>query len=641
MVGLSHPAGPSRNPAGKPPSLSQARMPSEKATVVETDGVLIEEVDSDAEDGDQRAAGVASSEPKKVEQGSQDRPAEAKIEMADAKKAASAPSAAGTKPKPKKSAFNFANALSGVGNKDQDVLGDGSVRKRKQKAGDGGHWFNDDWMLPSARTKCVVHVKVQGKPAGESAAKTVSLSFVLGGSDMHDGMTVAVKTMSVGEVADFTFTALRLAARGALAKKLPAPSSENTTWRVTFLKFATWEDLAGDASQLQKIHNEGWGRWPEDMAEVHAHWRIFGADGTMVHSSRYTVSMASAGGIQNTEDEDKPAPVYILGEDTWEPITILCRSLRQGGVGELRMRQLPQIPKTEKDGTSDHSAQLSMMLNSMQSEESRRHCTVRVELERVVPPLSGPEDPRWEGVTQLVQERFRAEQFMEGGFPDNALGRYRRIVAWGEQMEQDSLVLEQLAEARAAIGWILVCRAQPILDAGTVTAEVLKLAQADALEAGRQCEWLEAKRPGHASTLLLKAKLLVATDDDFAGAHTLLMQAQRLEPGDKRIQEELRTVKVEFRRLEEEQGKQRLAQIRDGLKRARTEPGDGGREEVLALLRELADLRVTWESVMDTRIGVELKGCKEACGEEATRLCDEILARFKDESKQQRPMWDS
>lgn len=58
------------------------------------------------------------------------------------------------------------------------------------------------------------------------------------------------------------------------------------------------------------------------------------------------------------------------------------------------------------------------------------------------------------------------------------------------------------------------------------------------------------------------------------------------------------------------------------------------------MLQQLSETKVTWETVMATRIGVELKSCQD-CGDEAKRLCGEILARFKDESKEQRPMWES
>jgi len=94
-------------------------------------------------------------------------------------------------------------------------------------------------------------------------------------------------------------------------------------------------------------------------------------------------------------------------------------------------------------------------------------------------------------------------------------------------------------------------------------------------------------------------------------------------------------VKIELRKEEEQQSRAKVAELRDGLKRARLEGSD-----VLPLLRQLSETRCSWDTVMETRIGVELKSCQE-CGEAAKKLCEELLAKLKDESKEQRPMWDS
>jgi len=202
-------------------------------------------------------------------------------------------------------------------------------------------------------------------------------------------------------------------------------------------------------------------------------------------------------------------------------------------------------------------------------------------------------------------------------------------------------VQEELAAARASSGWILVRRAAPILDSGNVKQSELAVARKELAEAEAHCVWLEERRPESAGTRLLRAKILIAEDDDFASAHSHLLEAQKLSPSDKRVQEELRQVKVELRRLEEESSRAKVVEIREGLKRAREESSDIGRERIVSLLLELSDTKVSWETVMGTRIGVELKSCQEEGGDEAKRLCTQILARFKDESKEQRPMWDS
>lgn len=306
--------------------------------------------------------------------------------------------------------------------------------------------------------------------------------------------------------------------------------------------------------------------------------------------------------------------------------------MKQGGVAELRLKDVPELPQDPNN--DDVSAKLSMMMNRG-STAKLSHCTVKVELERVVPAVTGPEDSRWQGAETLLQERFHAEHLLEQGYEQAALARLRRVVGWAQQLPaaEATSVQEDVALARTAIGWACACRAAPILDSGSVSSDVLKAARKDMDEAEEHCSWLESH--SHAGARLLRAKILVVNDDDFANAHKQLLEAQKLLPEDKRVQEELRKVKIELRKEEEQQSRAKVAEIRDGLKRART---DGA--EVLPLLRQLSETRCSWETVMETRIGVELKSCQD-CGEEAKQLCQEILARMKDESKEQRPMWDS
>mmetsp|Transcript_130068 Transcript_130068/g.324241 ORF Transcript_130068/g.324241 Transcript_130068/m.324241 type:complete len:816 (+) Transcript_130068:133-2580(+) len=550
--------------------------------------------------------------------------------------------------------FSFGSSLSALATKEEDLLGDGSVRKRISVQGDSGRWLNEDWLAPDAVIKCVVHAKCTmlsyGGDEGQDvkhSAPPVTISFILGDSDMHEGFHVAVKSMTISQVASFTFSPQRLKADGGLARLLPDAQGKTSIWEVTLVKYVTWTDVHRNGEQLQKIQDEGYGKFPEPLSEVFLHWRVFGPDGGLIHSSRYTVSVGGegAGGLKHVEDDDKEAPCYVLGENTWEPLTLLCKSLRQGGVGELRMRRLPPLPKQEEGGDSnaDVSAKLSMMMNKTKGIEELRHCTVRAELERVVQPLAGPEDPRWEGISVLVQERFRAEQLADRGEDAAALVRLRRVVRWAPQVSgtDAAVAANENAAARASIGWLLASRAAPILDLGNVTSDVLAAARRELAEAEEHCTWLEEHRPELPGTRLLRAKILVAQDDDFAGAHHHLCEAQRVAPDDKRVQRELRRVKIELRKEEERQSRAKVLEIRDSLKRARAESAADAREEVvLSLLRQLDQTKVSWETVMETYIGVELKSCQEV-GEEAKRLCIQILGRFKDESKEQRPMWET
>ena len=531
--------------------------------------------------------------------------------------------------------FSFASTLSGLGFKEKDLLGDGSVRKQQVSAGDGGKWLNEDWLDWTSRTKCVMHVAVSSMKEGKKDSP-VNLSFILGDPDMHEGVNLAVKSMTQGEVANFTFAQQRLVAQSGLTTLLPKVQSLESCWQIEFQKFVTWEDLDRNGERLRKIQEEGYGvSLAEELSEVFVHWQLIGPDNKLIHSTRYTVQMSDGQGMQQVEDEDKAAPSFIVGESAWPPVATLCRSLRQGGVGELRLKHVPELPK-DPNG-DDVSVKLSLMMNRG-STGSLSHCTVKVELERVVPAVTGPDDARWQGAESLLQERFHAEHLLEQGCEQAALARLRRVVTWAEQLELSSnqaSLQEDVALARTAIGWACACRAAPILDSGSVSSDILKAARKDMEEAEEHCSWLESHN--HAGARLLRAKILVVNDDNFAAAHLQLLEAQKFLPEDKRVQEELQKVKIELRKEEEQQSRAKVAEIRDGLKRART---DGAEAEVLPLLRQLSEIRCSWETVMETRIGVELKNCQD-CGEGAKQLCQEILARMKDESKEQRPMWES
>jgi hypothetical protein len=286
------------------------------------------------------------------------------------------------------------------------------------------------------------------------------------------------------------------------------------------------------------------------------------------------------------------------------------------------------------------------MLNKTKA-DSLQDCCVHVELERVLQPLQGPEDPAWAGTASLVQERFRAEQLLEQEHQEAALRRFRRACGWADQLRTTEATNDFAAEhaaLRAGLAWVLAKRAAPILDLGTVSSDVIKAAEADLAEADSHCKWLDEHHPGLPRTLLVRAKVCVAQDDDFETANRLLMEAQQLSPDDVCIQHELKAVRVELHKQKEATSREKIGMLKQGLVAAQAEglgtSGSGGEAKAAALLAELAAASVSWDVVMDTRVGVELKRIQELSSEAATKkLCTDILGRWMDQSKEQRPMW--
>ena len=71
---------------------------------------------------------------------------------------------------------------------------------------------------------------------------------------------------------------------------LPDHKEQLSTWEISFLKFSAWTDLGRDGEKLQKIHSEGYGEFPEALAEVYIHWRVLGADGKMIEQRNLRLS---------------------------------------------------------------------------------------------------------------------------------------------------------------------------------------------------------------------------------------------------------------------------------------------------------------------------------------------------------------
>merc|ERR1712232_1101007 len=133
-----------------------------------------------------------------------------------------------------------------------------------------------------------------------------------------------------------------------------------------------------------------------------------------------------------------------------------------------------------------------------------------------------------------------------------------------------------------------------------------KAANDDIAEAETHCKWLEKECPKSCGTYLLRAKLLLATGDDFQGAHAQLLEAQKLAPDDRRVQGELRKVKIDLRKSEEEQSQNKVVDLRDRLKKAReylkaasAASAEGARETNVELLKELAEVKCSWDVVME------------------------------------------
>ena len=290
--------------------------------------------------------------------------------------------------------FSFASTLSGLGFKEKDLLGDGSIRKQQVSAGDGGKWLNEDWLDWTSRTKCVLHVAVSSMKEGKKDSP-VNLSFILGDPDMHEGVNLAVKSMTQGEVANFTFGSASARWRKADLQGFCQRCRKNRAGKLNSKSLwpgKTWIEMARGFEKFKKkamvsiwlrnfqrsLSIGGWlGRTISSYTQLGTQCRCRTGKACSKWRMRTKLlppsSLVSPPGLQ------------------WLPFVVLWR---QGGVGELRLKDVPELPK-DPNG-DDVSVKLSLMMNRG-STGSLSHCTVKVELEKVVPAVTGPEDARWQG----------------------------------------------------------------------------------------------------------------------------------------------------------------------------------------------------------------------------------------------------
>ena len=86
---------------------------------------------------------------------------------------------------------------------------------------------------------------------------------------MHEGVNVAVKSMTQGEVANFSFARQRLNSESGLTRLLPSPKAlkthykalqsceDESQWQIEFQKFVCWEDLDRNGQRWAK-HGMAW-----------------------------------------------------------------------------------------------------------------------------------------------------------------------------------------------------------------------------------------------------------------------------------------------------------------------------------------------------------------------------------------------
>jgi tetratricopeptide (TPR) repeat protein len=232
----------------------------------------------------------------------------------------------------------------------------------------------------------------------------------------------------------------------------------------------------------------------------------------------------------------------------------------------------------------------------------------------------------------LVAARFRAEQRRCSGDNVQAELRYRHAVKLAERVENgsDPKVAAEIANSRAALGWMLAVRAASEMNADTISSKELAAAQKVLEEAKTLLELC----PDSADVLVGKAQVALA-DDDIDNAALLYEQAKASK--DAPLCDKLNDFGTILRReqgfAEKARQEKRVKELVPSLKNEDT-------KTVLGAIEEMRKLKVRWEIVMETRTGVVLGELAKGGSSEVAAAAKELIEVLVQESKTQRPLWD-
>jgi hypothetical protein len=253
-----------------------------------------------------------------------------------------------------------------------------------------------------------------------------------------------------------------------------------------------------------------------------------------------------------------------------------------------------------------------------------------VEIDNVeIEGLEGPPPT----IQDLVAARFRAEQRRVVGDNVQAELRYRHAVKLAERVENatDPKVATEIANARAALGWMLAVRAASEMNADTISSKELVAAEKVLGEAKALLE----PCPNNADVLVGKAQVALA-EDDIDGADAFYEQAKA--SPDAAVCDKLNDFGTVLRKekglVERARQEKRVKDLVPSLKSEDT-------KTVLSAIEEMRTLKVRWEIVMETRTGVVLgELAKAERSPEVAAAAKELIEVLIQESKTQRPLWE-
>eukprot|EP00397_Hematodinium_sp_SG-2012_P018103 GEMP01018529.1.p1 GENE.GEMP01018529.1~~GEMP01018529.1.p1 ORF type:complete len:767 (+),score=238.32 GEMP01018529.1:127-2427(+) len=493
-----------------------------------------------------------------------------------------------------KKTFSFGNALASIDAKPQNI-GDGGS-KIVQTTGDGGMWFDSDWLQPTWPSRCVITVLKDDKP----------VSFTLAANDR---LSTCVRTMTPNEEALFVF-------------KEKGDAKKETSFTLKFLRH---EIYAVQPAGLEKVFEEGYGDAPVALAEVCAHFRVLSSSGNLLFSSRWCCHMGGGKELmKKSEDPDKPPLSWTWAENCpWAPLEFA--RVKQGGKSEVRLGKKPtalDLAGIFPPGTSEN---VMITMDLKKQDPWLAGTIVVVELLRVSLPVESAGDARFSPEQTVAREEVMGAMLAAKEELALAERRFRRAVKFSRETDKEpnKVALHGLAD-------VLLRMALSVLDGGNVTSQDLKTAQVRVGEA----KSLVQEQADSLLSNMCQARIRLCDDDDFDQAIHFLDRALQFDL-------DYADAQALFRHCKAEQRKQRHARTVREICKAQQLLRECVSDDGLQCLERLgAENSITWDSIMETKVGVEIKVLLTHENSDIKKRAQQLLATWQDISKQERPMWD-
>jgi len=483
----------------------------------------------------------------------------------------------------------------------------------------------------------------------------------------------------------------------------------NTTlsMEMELLDVNEFTDIDGDGRHLMQVIREGKKQClgvpvVRDLSRVTAHFRIAKLLlNYTIKDSRMGLASGADGMLMKEDKTKEPMELIVgeedaMGEGQFVPPCIgRCLMIPPGGVVEGMHFELilrDGVPVSDME-YHFHKGCADGLFDTMP--DTTGPVVVRIEVEKVEPPILGPTMPLWKGVKSILEERSRAEQLEildECRHKKKALKRWRRIIVWLEKVLEgrrwklqggdaaggDSMYdLEWEEEGQGDGGkevpGVGTQEAHNVLQAQVQTQVLPALFEVESdllglLLPDELVEWATAHL--HAAKLLedsdkglaerharcavraaavgelpkeveigarsVLAARLLATGERSEEALELLRVAQTLDPTSQRIKDQSALAS-------QKDADRKTVDMKDALGVMKQDLHDGLESNdvpsLLMLLEEIDNLPLTWEAVNETTIGKEIGKCGKHEDAAVAERAKSVVAKLHRLAKEQRPLW--